>query len=863
MSPTKISLALLVLFVGGPASAASDFESSWHTAPDRRFVGPELWANRLQDWRVVDGRLECERGEYRLPMRTVHVLTHDVDPGRGGFELRAHVHLIPERQVNPDAAVGFLIGVGDGVMDYRSAALVQAWPGRGAGYFVGITADEKLVSWDNSRPAQKAKSEMPWPSGLDDLSTDGVEFVVKGEDRGDGQYLLKVQARDPREHGVVAEHQLVLRTREVYGGVALVSHPGPKTEEHAPGRFAFHNVVLSGPDVVYHEGRTFGPIAGAQYTLSRDVLKLTAQMLPLGDADPLRARLDVDVGEGWQQAAAAEIVQPGFTAPFRVEGWDATRNIPYRVVVTLNDREGRPAEHAFEGVVRREPGGEGDDSELVIAAFTGNHNNSHDIGGGWGGRRGAEKNNWVDGMWFPHADLTGRQRGLRTIPDLMFFAGDQVYEGKSPTFADRANIQLDYLYKWYLWCWAYRDLARERPCITIPDDHDVYQGNLWGENGRKIHNQDFGGYVHPAEFVRMVERTQTSHLPDPFDPTPIEQGIGVYYTDFVYGRVSFCVLEDRKFKTGPAGKDLPPTGTKRPDHVADPGYDFSSTARADLKLLGDRQLAFLEHWSADWRGADMKIALSQTTFAGMATHHGAALTYLMADLDSNGWPPHGRNAALRLLRRGLAFHIAGDQHLATLVQHGIDAHRDAIWSFCVPSVANFYPRGWWPHHDGAHRGPSAPPWTGDHVDGFGNRVTVHAATNPGGSTGREPADLHDRMAGYGIVRVDREARTVTAECWPRWANPAEDAQYPGWPRTIAQLDADGRPAAAHLPEVASKSADPIVQVEHEGTGEVLYTLRIRGDRFRPKVFDPEATYAVRVWESDDGSVRTLTGVRPD
>ncbi len=67
-----------------------------------------------------------------------------------------------------------------------------------------------------------------------------------------------------------------------------------------------------------------------------------------------------------------------------------------------------------------------------------------------------------------------------------------------------------------------------------------------------------------------MERTETSHLPDPYDPRPLQQGIHRYHTDLVYGRVSFAVLEDRKFKTGCAGNGLPDTGTKRADHFNTP-----------------------------------------------------------------------------------------------------------------------------------------------------------------------------------------------------------------------------------------------------------------------------------------------------
>ena len=37
---------------------------------------------------------------------------------------------------------------------------------------------------------------------------------------------------------------------------------------------------------------------------------------------------------------------------------------------------------------------------------------------------------------------------------------------------------------------------------------------------------DDGGYFKPVEYVQEVERAQTSHLPDPFDPTPVQRGIG-------------------------------------------------------------------------------------------------------------------------------------------------------------------------------------------------------------------------------------------------------------------------------------------------------------------------------------------------
>jgi hypothetical protein len=501
-----------------------------------------------------------------------------------------------------------------------------------------------------------------------------------------------------------------------------------------------------------------------------------------------------------------------------------------------------------------------DKSTIVVAGFTGNHNNSHSIGGGWG-TTDPDLNNWITGMWFPHQEIVESVAVQK--PDVLFFSGDQVYEGKSPTLAHVKHIKLDYLYKWYLWCWAYRDLTRDIPAVTMPDDHDVYQGNVWGEGGRKTPGTDHhGGYVHPADFVKMVDRTQTSHLPDPYDPTPLEQGITAYYTSMVYGGVGFAVLEDRKFKSGCARPDMPASGTARPDHFNDPNFDVTRLDIPGVKLLGDKQIEFLHEFAADWSGQKMKMALSQTIFAGMATHHGAEMARLRCDLDSNGWPQAGRNRAVDALRRGFMFHLAGDQHLATLVHHGIDRHNDAMWSMCVPSVANFYPRAWAPRCDMPYQNPEPEDYLGEFRDGFGHPVTVVAATNPGRDMGQANHDLYDKMPGYGVVRVDKTHRTYTVECWPRFADPRMDPQYEGWPVTISQMDNYGRKALGYLTSLTVTGAiDPVVQVINENTDDVVYTIRIKGTDFQPHVFE-DGVYTVKVMDPENQTIVKIVGLYP-
>ena len=812
---------------------SSDLQSSWSAEVNRTWIGPDFWANRLQDWHLRDGRIETTSQAADKPLRTLHLLTRRLGPRQEAFSMKVSAGWIDPASISDDASVGFLVGAG-GELDYRAAALIHHSPGPGMGIVAGINSLGQLVFKDLNGTEDSGITGKQ----LGDLS-EGIELTLVGSPEETGYSLiLRAESIASRE----SEFLTFYTTGALSGNVALTT---------SFDRAWFTDWDVEGDKFDLFPDRNAGPVLGTQYTLSERVLKMTAQMMPMGQDDPQSVRLETQTGGRWQAIAEANLIVPGYTATFRVSDWDATRDVPYRVAYDLGEGDENNTFY-WTGTVRRDPV----DQEVVsVAGFTGNHNTA----------RGVESGSflWNEHVWFPHTDIT-RHLEKQNV-DLLFFSGDQVYEGASPTFPDRANAELDYLYKWYLWSWAFRDLAKDRPTITIPDDHDVYQGNIWGHGGRPANVDNEGGYVMPAEWVKMIERTQTSHLPDPYDPTPIDQGIGVYYTDMTYGRIGIAIMEDRKFKSGCAG--LVPGKEGRPDHFANPDFDPSIVDLPGLKLLGDRQISFLEDWTGDWRGQDMKLAVSQTVFANMATHHGGDLMRLYGDLDSNGWPKRGRDRALRTLRKGFAFMLQGDQHLSTIVHHGIDAPNDAGYSFCVPSIANFYPRAWMPESEGRNRSEGAPANMGEHQDAFGNYVTVYGTTNPtsltGISTGVEPLELHDKMPGYGVVRFNKTERTITMENWPRYADPEDPGtgiQYPGWPKTIAMEENYGRAATAYLPTIEiAGGTNPVLQVIEEAQGELLYALRIHGTSYQPRVFSG-GTYTIRIGNQDQNEMQEFTGI---
>jgi len=182
----------------------------------------------------------------------------------------------------------------------------------------------------------------------------------------------------------------------------------------------------------------------------------------------------------------------------------------------------------------------------------------------------------------------------------------------------------------------------------------------------------------------------------------------------------------------------------------------------------------------------------------------------------------------------------------------------------VPSIANFYPRAWLPLKPGRNRMAGMPDYTGEFFEGLGNRITVWAVANPGETTGREPADLHDKMPGYGIIKLNKKERTITFECWPRYTDPEDPetgGQYPGWPKTVDAEENYGRKPVAFLSTLkVSGLIDPVIQVIDEATGEIVYTLRIKGTSFRPKVFK-EGKYTVKVGELGTEKMRVLNGLK--
>ncbi|MFN7920129.1 MAG: alkaline phosphatase D family protein [Bryobacteraceae bacterium] len=797
--------------------AALPLAGQTQSAP-RPWIGAEYWSNPLQDWQARGERIECIAAGGD---RNVYLLTYDLSRDNEPFETSVRLgRLEEERGPLGPGWIGLRVGIRGAFDDYRDSAL------RGRGLDCGISTDGRLFIGE-------VREDAPRVSDLAD-----VTLRLSTEPRG-AQYRLTLASgklrltRDVPAEWLVGGLALVCSSGEILPSPQPVAFPTdpagglkPGTQRGGNVRFWFRNWRVGGAKLAIHQERAWGPILFTQYTLSRGTMKLTAQLAP---SSGTAAELHVRRGGVWQKIADATVDADSCTARFRISGWDASVDVPYRVVYETQ---------SYEGVIRRDPL---DKPRIVVGALT--CQNDHG---------------------FPHAPIA---RNLKAIdPDILFFTGDQLYERSGEYGIQRAPAamaRLDYLRKWFLFGWAWGDLTRNTPCVCLPDDHDVYHGNVWGAGGRKAEGagpagQDSGGYVMPAEWVNIVERTQSSHLPDPPDATPVDQGIAVHYGHLVWGGVSFALLEDRKWKSAP--KTLLANAQIYNGWPQNAAYGAKDGDVAGAQLLGPRQEKFLDEWSRDWTGGIwMKCAVSATIFCNVATLPASAkddsivpkLAPLepgaypaddktVMDHDSNGWPQTPRNRALRSLARCLAVHVAGDQHLASTVQYGVDEHGDAPWAICTPAISNIFPRRWYP--------PSKQPF-GKHLDGFGNRITVHAVANPLNYR-VEPAALNNRAPGFGVVEFDRDTRRITLANWPRWADVTKGGRpYPGWPVTIDQASNGMSAAPFVLDPLTSREPDPVVEVLEESTGAIVRCWRASGTRIAVRVWR-QGRYTVRLFNPD-------------
>lgn len=787
----KTSLSWFCIALAGALAQglfAEPLTINWKDSPDRRWAGPHLWTNRLQDWKVHNGNLALENTYY---LNSATVMTRELTDAMEPFEMETTFRYIKLNK----GRVGFLLGAGEGHLDYRAASLVHGNPGKGGGLLALMDLQSQELSFRDMGRDVNELERLPDQTSEKDATlkpwTD-VRLALEAEPRGRDRYRLTLSAFDAQSGSLVGRAVLEdYPAGRLRGVVGIVGQA--RQWDHD---IVFKELSLSGPKFLVDESRAFGPIVGTLFTVADHTLKLAVQCASLGDAkipgEPDKSgyvwvkgfeRISLTLegrpagsNAAWKQLAPKRpVMRPHYHVVFRVEDWDSSR--AWETRVTMTDADGKV--YRYYTYIPAEP--EGVD-ELTVGTFSCMGASAIQA------QRPVPKHGpgekpiarWSPaGVWAPWNQLVESMK--QQDPDILFFTGDQIYEG-FPTrpVQDTTNPVEDYFYKFFIWHLAFRELSNHIPAVLQTDDHDVYQGNLWG-NGPSFNTTGrdwFGGYEMSPFFINLVHRTMTGHMPDPIHPYDIDSGLTNYYTDFTYGGIDVFVAEDRKFKAAP--------GTKPLD---------------EYSMLGEEQFEAIREWANTDRGLP-KLFVSQTIYASINVNFDGEF---VDETDSNNWPKVSRDALLRELSKGSTVILSGDQHLSTMAKLGVDAPEDAVYQFAAPAAGNIYWRWFYPAEPGENRDPGMAEHLGDFTDYRGNHYRLLAVANP------ESPDLLDRKLrqrivideesynqgigrdrhtcqgqGYGVVRYNFADEEVTFEAWPYDAYPDnQDSPYPGWPHTVS------------------------------------------------------------------------------
>ena len=749
--------------------------------PDRPWLGPEIWANPMEDWQLENGSaVNTQSGGDR----ELVVLTAELNAKQAGFSVSAW--FTPREVPTGDGFLGFQIGLRGEFHDYRDSAIY------GSGFAAGLLADGRMFIGG----LVSAEPMLP-------LTAAPLDLTLRANPNDDGSFDLSLSAAGMGGAGMtpVVFHNKGVHASWLTGLVsftvssqpankAIIKSPRPANvpaiaqQRGGNWRAAISAMKISGDKVDVLPDRTFGPILWAQHTLeSSGKLNLTAQFAPVEMDTPASLWID------GKQAASAPVHPHARVAAFHLDGIKTTSDHAYEI---------RWKDARYSGTVRKEPIGK---KSLTVAALSCN-----------------------DSTGFPHGPLVANIKSRQ--PDLIAFLGDQIYEpiggyglviGAGNTSRDDRSI-LCYLRKYYMHGWGWRDILRDTPSFALPDDHDVFHGNIWGSGGKLADRskdagasaQDSGGYKMSVDFVNAVHLTQTGALPAPVDPKPCDTGISVYFTRWIFAGIDMAILADRQFKSAPRAL-LPESDVVNgwPRNTAKQRPALANPRELDVpeaELLGSRQEDFLGSWSAAAPAGTWRLVFSATPLMCLQSIPADKFSddvvpslprmkpgqYPDSDIpkldyDSNGWPQSKRDRAVEMITRAGAVHVTGDQHLGSSGQYGVKGFNDSAWWISSPAIANLWPRRWFPKDGGANRLPDAPKYTGEFEDGFGNRITLHAAANPY-DIDRDPSRLFDKAVGYSILTLDRASGHITLANWPYYASPdapaPDNIPYPGWPITI-------------------------------------------------------------------------------
>jgi alkaline phosphatase D len=200
----------------------------------RTWLAPQYWSNRLQDWRLAEGRIESLTAVHGG--QTVGVLTRRVTEGNLSGAISVRTGTLATEQ----GFCGFLVGAGAGALDWRAAAIVMAPSGHGGGLLATYDGDGSVRFRDHSSEsdqfgyAELAVTARAGPAPARTLTED-VVLLLEIIPTGSGLVDLQLSARRFDDGTLLSQAtRSAVSDASLVGGISLIStaRSGGRTARH-------------------------------------------------------------------------------------------------------------------------------------------------------------------------------------------------------------------------------------------------------------------------------------------------------------------------------------------------------------------------------------------------------------------------------------------------------------------------------------------------------------------------------------------------------------------------------------------------------------------------------------------------------
>ena len=312
----------LVILVSAYSLFADDYDLKLPSNVTRPWVAPEIWTTPMMDWQLNDGRIEVVQGGRGHDLQ---LLTHQMRSGNGRFSMSVRTGSLRDpSQENSLGATGFRFAV-TGAMpeEYRSNLFGSN------GVNAGVTTDGRLFV------GNKFSSSSIDASHLEDIRLE-IEINCRGVNAE-----ATIKALPGTGSGsALGEFSASIKSDPLIGNIGLFCGPidnsGQSNASRRAGgsgdfRFWFRDWSVSGNKIKEKKAQTFGPLLWSQYTTTDNILKMTAHIAPIGRGENKTVVLSLKDGDNWKSVQSGSIDPLSRTAHFRIEDWDSSKDVEYRL----------------------------------------------------------------------------------------------------------------------------------------------------------------------------------------------------------------------------------------------------------------------------------------------------------------------------------------------------------------------------------------------------------------------------------------------------------------------------------------------------------------------------------------------------